>query len=135
CCAEHSSPSDLIMSTKTIRIPVGGMTCAACQARVQRVLQKQPGVADANVNLMMHDATVTYDPAAVAPEQLVHAIRDTGYQASLASPDQTAFAEQEARDKASAEELRSLTRKAVVSGIIGAIMMIVSMSLMGSWLM
>ena len=43
---------------KTIRIPVTGMTCAACQARVQRALQQQPGVADATVYLMMNNATV-----------------------------------------------------------------------------
>ena len=43
----------------TIRIPVSGMTCAACQSRVQRTLQQQPGVSDAAVNLMMHSATVT----------------------------------------------------------------------------
>jgi Cu+-exporting ATPase len=41
-----------------VRIPISGMTCAACSSRVQRALQKQPGVADANVNLMMKTATV-----------------------------------------------------------------------------
>src|SRR5687767_8240912 len=85
-------------ATETIRIPVSGMTCAACQARVQRTLQKQPGVADANVNLMMKSATVTFDRAAVSPEGLVEAIRQTGYGAELANPDQTAFEEQAARD-------------------------------------
>lgn len=118
------------MSTKTIRIPVSGMTCAACQSRVQRTLQKQPGVADATVNLMMHNATVTYDPDTVAPEQLVEAIRDTGYGAALAAPAQTAFEEQEARDRAIDEEFRDLRKKAVVSGVVGAIAMVVSMPLM-----
>ncbi|HEX2717392.1 MAG TPA: cation transporter, partial [Gemmatimonadaceae bacterium] len=103
----------------TIRIPVSGMTCAACQARVQRTLQREPGVADASVNLMMHDATVTYDPAAVTPERLVEAIRATGYGAELAPPDRSAFEEQEERDRAIARELRDLTRKALVSGVIG----------------
>src|SRR3712207_664919 len=84
---------------ETVRIPVSGMTCAACQARVQRRLQKEPGVADASVNLMMKSAAVTFDPAVVSPERLVEAIRETGYGAELASPDQTAFEEQEARDQ------------------------------------
>ena len=104
----------------TIRIPVSGMTCAACQARVQRTLQREPGVADASVNLMMHDATVTYDPAAVTPERLVEAIRGTGYGAELAPPERTAFEEQEERDRAVARELRDLTRKAIASGVVGA---------------
>ncbi len=118
------------MSTKTIRIPVSGMTCAACQSRVQRTLQKQPGVADASVNLMMHSATVTFDPQAVAPDQLVAAIRKTGYGAELADPGQTAFDEQHARDRAADEEFSDLRRKAIVSGVIGAIAMFFGMPLM-----
>ena len=38
-------------------IPVTGMTCAACEARVQRTLSKTPGVVGASVNLMMGNAT------------------------------------------------------------------------------
>jgi Cu+-exporting ATPase len=112
------------MSTESIRIPVSGMTCAACSARVQRALQKQPGVADANVNLMMKTATVQFDPSAVTPDRLVEAIRETGYGAQLAAPDQTAFEEQEARDRANREELREFRTKAIVSGIVGAVAMI-----------
>ncbi len=107
-------------SPATIRIPVSGMTCAACQARVQRTLQKEPGVADAAVNLMMHDATVRYDPTSVTPERLVAAIRATGYGAELAPPERTAFEEQEERDRSVARELRDLSRKAIVSGATGA---------------
>ena len=115
---------------QTIRIPVSGMTCAACQARVQRTLQKQPGVTDAGVNLMMQNATVRYAPNAVTPEQLVQAIRDTGYGAELAPEAQSAFDEQEARDRAQTEEYLELKRKAIVSGVIGAIAMFVPMLLM-----
>jgi P-type Cu+ transporter len=114
----------------SVRIPVSGMTCAACSSRIQRVLEKQPGVSDANVNLMMKTATVHFDPAVVTPERLVNAIKETGYGAELASPDQTAFEEQEARDRATAEEFRELKRKAIVSGIVGLIAMIVSMPIM-----
>ncbi|HEX6576100.1 MAG TPA: heavy metal translocating P-type ATPase, partial [Gemmatimonadaceae bacterium] len=117
-------------ATESIRIPVSGMTCAACSARVQRALEKEPGVADANVNLMMKTATVSFDPNSVTPDRLVNAIRATGYGAELASPDQTAFEEQEARDRATAEEFRELKTKAIVSGIIGIIAMIISMPLM-----
>jgi Cu+-exporting ATPase len=106
------------------------MTCAACQARVQRTLQRQPGVVDAGVNLMMHDATVRYSPDAVSPEQLVAAIRDTGYGAELPPVVEDAFAEQEARDAAQAEELAELRRKAIVSGAIGAVAMVAPMALM-----
>ncbi len=115
-----------------VNIPVQGMTCAACQASVQKALQRQPGVLDASVNLMMHNAAVTYDPAMTRPEALVDAIRDTGYEAALPQAGQTAFEEQEARDRAQEEEFRDLRRKALVSGIVGIVAMIVSMPLMVS---
>ncbi len=111
--------ADQAPETVTARIPVTGMTCAACQARVQRTLQKQPGVQDATVNLMMGNATVTYDPSAVSPDALVTAIRDTGYGAEIPAAERTAFEEQEARDAATAEEFKELRLKAIVSGIIG----------------
>ena len=121
-----SSPS----AGGSVRIPVSGMTCAACSSRVQRTLQKQPGVTDANVNLMMKTATVRFDPAVVTPDRLVQAIEATGYGARLASPDQSAFEEQEARDRAAALEYRELRRKAIASGVAGVVAMIVAMPLM-----
>jgi Cu+-exporting ATPase len=127
---ETKPPRDADSSTESIRIPVSGMTCAACSARIQRALQKEPGVADANVNLMMKTATVRFDPRAVSPDHLVDTIRGTGYGAQLASADQSAFEEQEARDRASADEFRELRTKAIVSGIVGLIAMVVSMPLM-----
>ncbi len=116
--------------SEQIRIPVSGMTCAACQSRVQRALQKTPGVVDATVNLMMRTASVTFDPSLSSPDALVGAIRETGYGAELASPDQTAFEEQNARDQATEEEFTDLRRKAIVSGIVGVLAMILSMPLM-----
>ena len=116
--------------TKVV-IPVSGMTCAACQARVQRTLARTPGVVDASVNLMMGNATVAYDPAAVNPVALVDAIRDTGYGAELPVTSRSAFEEEAARDEAIDLEFHALRRKAVVSAIIGALVMVLGMAFMG----
>jgi Cu+-exporting ATPase len=113
-----------------ITIPVTGMTCAGCQAGVQKALQRTPGVLDANINLMTGSAAVTFDPAATSPTALVDAIRDTGYGAELPRPERTAFVEQEARDRAQDEEFRALRGKALVSGAAGALAMVLSMPLM-----
>ena len=78
--------SNAIETPTRITIPVSGMTCAACQARVQRALARQPGVADAAVNLMTNYATVAYDPSRTSPEALVDTIKSTGYGASLPTP-------------------------------------------------
>ena len=115
-----------------VTIPVKGMTCAACQARVQRTLQGKPGVIDASVNLMLKNAAVTYDPQMISPMALVEAIRETGYGAELAAQDQTSFEEQEAQDRAQEEEYRELRYKASLSGVLGLVAMVLSMPLMGA---
>jgi Cu+-exporting ATPase len=116
-------------SASRVTIPVSGMHCAACQSRVQRALSKTPGVQDAAVNLMTNNATVAFDPVATSPEQLVEAIRATGYGADLPSPHQTAFEEQAAQDRARDEEFRELRTKALVSLVIGVGAMVVPMLL------
>jgi Cu+-exporting ATPase len=125
-----SAPVESPTPTQKITIPVSGMTCAACQAGVQKALQRTPGVADANVNLMMANASVSYDPSVTSPEALVERIRDVGYGADLPRPERTAFDEQAERDRAQEEEYRELRRKAIVSGALGALAMLVSMPLM-----
>src|SRR3954471_797266 len=102
------------MSARIV-IPVSGMTCAACEARVQRALTRAPGVEDASVNLMMQNATVRFDPAAASPSSLVEAIRATGYGAELPR-DTSAFDEQEALDRRQTEEFVELKHKAIASG-------------------
>ncbi|MEO7522172.1 MAG: heavy metal translocating P-type ATPase, partial [Gemmatimonas sp.] len=93
-------------------------------------MSKTPGVTDASVNLMMGNATISYDPAATTPDVLVETVRGTGYGANLPVPDQSAFDEQSARDRAQDEEFRDLRTKAIASGIGGVIAMLLSMPLM-----
>ncbi|HIE03812.1 MAG TPA: heavy-metal-associated domain-containing protein, partial [Candidatus Latescibacteria bacterium] len=66
------------MSTK-FSLPVKGMTCASCAARVERALKDVEGVAEAKVNLATERAVVEYDPEVLDIASLVRAVRDTGY--------------------------------------------------------
>ncbi len=118
--------------SETVVIPVGGMTCAACQARVQRSLSKVAGVNDAAVNLMLANATVVYDPAMTSPQDIVNQIRSTGYEAELPVADRSVLDEQSARDSQLTDEFNELKIKAIVSGVAGAIAMVVSMPLMSA---
>ncbi|HEY5545599.1 MAG TPA: heavy metal-associated domain-containing protein, partial [Gemmatimonadaceae bacterium] len=86
-----------------LNIPVSGMTCAACQARVQRVLERTPGVEEATVNLMTNSATVHFDPDVVNASALVDRIRGTGYGAELPVDERGAVEEQQAQDEARVE--------------------------------
>ena len=117
------------LSTGTATVPVSGMTCAACSARVQRALERVPGVSTANVNLMTGSATVEFDTETVAPEQLVEAIRATGYGAELPKADESLEEVLQDRDEAHAGELRVLRRKVVVSLIAAVLTMVFSMVL------
>lgn len=111
------------LNQETARIPVTGMTCAACQANVQRALQREAGVREAAVNLMTAIATVTYDPQQVTPTGLVGAIRAAGYGATLPDTARSAIVEQERRDAETAEEFASFKQKAIATGVIGVVMM------------
>jgi len=122
------APSDDALVTR-IDIPVSGMTCAACQARVQRSLVRQPGVRDAAVNLMTRTASVTYDPSEASPQELVDAIRHTGYGADL-PVDRSVLEEQEVSDRAYAAEYRELALKAGVTLAAGLAAMLISIPLM-----
>src|ERR671910_289968 len=66
-----------------ITIPVTGMTCASCVRRVERTLSEKEGVAQASVNFAAEKASVTYEPAATNPDELIRAIRDAGYGADV----------------------------------------------------
>lgn len=100
------------------------MTCAACSGRVQRSLERTPGVASASVNLMTGEATVAFDPHETALEDLVQVIRDTGYGAEL--PAQTTSPEDafESQERDRAEEIKTLERKLWVAAVPAAILML-----------
>ena len=63
-------------------LPIEGMTCASCAARVERRLNGLDGV-DASVNLATETASVAFDPGRVDPARLVEAVEATGYRARL----------------------------------------------------
>jgi len=117
--------------TAAVDFPVTGMTCAACQSRVQRALAAEPGVIDASVNLVTRSAAVRYDPAAVSPERLIAAVRATGYDAELPVEGEDVLA-QTSRADIETRESKSLIVRAGVSLVLGLAAMSVSMGMMGN---
>ncbi|MCM0754012.1 heavy metal translocating P-type ATPase [Desulfovibrio aminophilus] len=67
------------METQKQRARVTGMHCAACSARVERGVAALPGVASAQVNLAAESLDVSWDPAALRPEEIKAAVEDMGY--------------------------------------------------------
>jgi Cu+-exporting ATPase len=67
------------MIMQTIDLGIGGMTCAACAARVERALTKLEGVASARVNVAGERARVEYDPERVRAPDIAAAVSNAGY--------------------------------------------------------
>jgi Cu+-exporting ATPase len=63
-----------------IVLPIEGMTCASCVNRIERFLNKTPGVQEASVNLATERATVTVDPGVAGRDELVKAVEAAGYE-------------------------------------------------------
>ncbi len=70
-------------SADTIDLDITGMTCAACAGRVERALAAVPGVTAASVNLALETARISLAGAGVAPDALIAAVVDAGYEATL----------------------------------------------------
>ena len=65
------------------KFDVTGMTCAACSAHVEKAVCKVAGVDGVNVNLLGNSMVVDYDEGATDAGQIIHAVEEAGYGASL----------------------------------------------------
>jgi cation-transporting ATPase V/Cu+-exporting ATPase len=101
------------------------MTCASCVRRIERTLSRQDGVTGAAVNFAAETARVAFDPARVAPENLVAAVGAAGY--GLAPVEPAAAAE--ARD-AEARLQRMWLRRVLVAWPLGLAVLVLSFAWM-----
>jgi P-type Cu+ transporter len=112
-----------------IDLPVTGMTCAACAARIERSLNKAPGVAEASVNLATERAMIRFDPAVTDVDKIVGTIRDAGYDAIVPAPESaTSIGEEDAQSRIRREEYRKLARKLWIAAVLALPVLIISMS-------
>ena len=74
------------MSTAPMKeclVSIGGMTCGACVARVEKPLRRLPGVLDVSVSLMGKKGVVMYTEGELEPSQIVAAVTRAGYVGAL----------------------------------------------------
>lgn len=62
-----------------LTLPVEGMTCATCASRIERVVNKLPGIESVSVNLATEQANVTYTEGSVASADIAQAITKAGF--------------------------------------------------------
>ena len=63
----------------SVSLPVEGMTCASCSARIERVIGKLPGISSASVNLASEYADVSFNPESVSTADITEAIVRAGF--------------------------------------------------------
>ena len=85
------------METAAVDLKLAGMTCAACAARIEKVLNRVDGVR-ADVNFATESAHVEFDRAKTTTDALIEAVRNAGYDAApavdpFAQPDEEAKVE------------------------------------------
>lgn len=84
--------------TEQIEFKIGGMSCAACAARIETKLNEMPGVYKAVVNLAAEKAVIRYSSTTVGPAQLRSMIETLGFQAHNMAEGQEIDREKTARE-------------------------------------
>ena len=97
------------------KFDVGGMTCAACQAHVDRAVSKLDGVQSVAVNLLAGSMLVDYDPAQITPDDICTAVDRAGYSASPVSAGTEATPGGSAQARSGATHMESPTKKLEVA--------------------
>ena len=94
------------------KFDVGGMTCAACQAHVDRAVSKLDGVQSVAVNLLAGSMMVDYDPAQISPDDICTAVDRAGYSASpVSTGTDAANSSGSAQARSGAAHMESPTKK------------------------
>ncbi|MDD2534621.1 MAG: heavy metal translocating P-type ATPase [Eubacteriales bacterium] len=114
---------------KQVAIPIGGMTCAACSARVEKQVSKLTGVSQSSVNIGTEKGVFTYNPAVIRLSQIKAAIKKAGYEPLEIETAQAVDADRERKDK----EIRSLWTKFIVSATFSIPLLYLAMGSMLTW--
>ena len=109
-----------------LEVPITGMTCASCAARIERKLNKLDGVS-ATVNYATERAAVDYDPELVQPGELLGMVEAAGYQAAVPSPERDHHGDGHEHHDLSEDETAALRRRLIISGALALPVLVIAM--------
>ena len=114
--------------SKTIKknFPVTDMACAACAARVEKVLGEQKGVCSASVNFANSTANVEYDPSVCTPEELKTAVEDAGYGMLIQNDENTV----DSLEQKQIEKYKALKKRTVLAILLALPVVVIGMFFM-----
>ena len=103
---------------ETANFKLGGISCASCVKTIEQAIRSLPGVQESSVNFATEEANVEYDAAHLTTDQIIKAVKDSGYQAQLLLP--LDIAPEESLGKSL--EQKQLQRKVIVGSISSALL-------------
>ncbi|HUX61446.1 MAG TPA: heavy metal translocating P-type ATPase [Ignavibacteriaceae bacterium] len=124
---------------KTLTLPVEGMTCASCVARVEKAMKKVDGVTDVNVNFATEKVTFSYNEGATNISALSGIVEDAGYKLVLPAKEESPSAQSTGNDTDIPENLdqkksyKQLKSEFLFAAIMTVPIMFISMVSMTTW--
>lgn len=113
----------------TLTLKLRGMSCASCVTSIEKAIRSVPGVAQVNINFGVEQATIQYDPQRTNLKKIQTAVEAAGYSA-YSLQGQEMSGENDAEKAARQTETHDLTRKVLVGGVIGTLLVVGSLSMM-----
>lgn len=119
--------SDETCSLIKERYSVGGMTCSACSAHVEKSVSKVNGVKKAEVNLLTNSMTVEYDGSVCGKNDIIKAVEQGGYTASLPRAKERAPEKRESPAEIRKKEFKTMKKRLILSLVFFVPLFYVSM--------
>ena len=118
-----------MIKTEKISLPVEGMTCASCVARVEKTVKKFEGVSNVNVNLATEKVTLDFDPAVVDLNKLAETVEDIGYKLDLSVLHKNETSKQESKEYVDSH-LKELKSELIFAFVLTIPIAIINMGMM-----
>ena len=110
---------------------IGGMSCAACSARVDKAVRTLKGIKEVNVNLLTNTMVVSYDEKLLNDDKIIKAVVKSGYTAELVKQENsdTPISKEELED----HETPKLLKRLIVSIVLLIPLFYLGMGFMLNW--
>lgn len=96
---------------------ITGMTCSACSAHVEKAVKKLEGMKNVSVNLLQNSMTVEYDESILTSQNIIDAVVDAGYGASLKDSGKNTGSPVQTKKENTAEKSAKDMKKRLISSL------------------
>lgn len=96
---------------------ITGMTCSACSAHMEKAVKKLEGMKNVSVNLLQNSMTVEYDESILTSQNIIDAVVDAGYGASLKDNGKSTGSSVQAKKENTAEKSAKDMKKRLISSL------------------